>query len=301
MRDPRIDLKAPWLAALLAFLIPGAGHLYQGRYFKAAVFSCCIIGMFVTGMQMADWRAMYLHHPPGGGPAAGNRNRLQFLAQFGVGLPALYAIVQNQRYYNKDNVDQRTIDAPMSVPFTGAIHSSANDAHNGEVAGTIDLAPAEGEFGSEEISGRFHGALADGTPVELDLIGRIELDKPVYADWNREIDGVLFQATETGKRRVGTLDGSIPRQFWNWFVAPVETAQDRKLHAQLGKFHELAMVFTWVAGLLNLLAIWDAYDGPAYAYGDETETDDTDEKQKSDAPDKSESEEARRATAKATA
>jgi hypothetical protein len=40
----------------------------------------------------------------------------------------------------------------------------------------------------------------------------------------------------------------------------------------------MALVFTWVAGLLNLLAIWDAADGPAYAYGDEKPDD---EKKKS--------------------
>jgi hypothetical protein len=32
---------------------------------------------------------------------------------------------------------------------------------------------------------------------------------------------------------------------------------------------ELALVFTWIAGLLNILAVWDALEGPAYGYGDE--------------------------------
>lgn len=38
-----------------------------------------------------------------------------------------------------------------------------------------------------------------------------------------------------------------------------------------GKRYEIALLFTWVAGLLNLLAIWDAYEGPAYGYGDEVD------------------------------
>ena len=35
-------------------------------------------------------------------------------------------------------------------------------------------------------------------------------------------------------------------------------------------------MFTWIAGLLNLMAIWDAYDGPAYGYGDEEPEDEED-------------------------
>ena len=35
MSDPRINLKNRHWAAVLAFLIPGAGHAYQGRYFFA--------------------------------------------------------------------------------------------------------------------------------------------------------------------------------------------------------------------------------------------------------------------------
>ncbi|REJ97729.1 MAG: hypothetical protein DWQ34_01400 [Planctomycetota bacterium] len=301
MRDPRIDLKTPWLAALLAFLVPGAGHLYQGRYFKAAVYSVCIIGMFITGMRMSDWRAMYLHHPPPGERLRGNRNRLQFLAQFGVGAPALYALLQNKRYYGEDNVDRTTIDAPMTADFEGELNSSADDLQNAYVTGTIQLEPAENEFGSETINGRLVGTREDGTPIELELISRIELDKPVRADARRDIDGTIYKMTEEGPRAVGALEGTIPRSFLNWFVAPVETKQDREMHARLGKFHELAMVFTWVAGLLNLLVIWDAYDGPAYAYGDETDTGDTDSGKKSEESEKPAGEDTKRTPAEATA
>jgi hypothetical protein len=36
------------------------------------------------------------------------------------------------------------------------------------------------------------------------------------------------------------------------------------LHARLGKLVEVGSVYTMVAGLLNVLAIYDAYEGPAY-------------------------------------
>ena len=43
------------------------------------------------------------------------------------------------------------------------------------------------------------------------------------------------------------------------------------MNRRLGRSYEIALLFTWVAGLLNLLAIWDAYEGPAYGYGDEVD------------------------------
>ena len=43
------------------------------------------------------------------------------------------------------------------------------------------------------------------------------------------------------------------------------------LHARLGKLVEVGTVYTMVAGLLNVLAIYDAYDGPAYADDESSE------------------------------
>ena len=50
---PTVDLKNRWLAAGLALLLPGLGHLYQGRIFKAAIYSVCILGLFFTGQALA--------------------------------------------------------------------------------------------------------------------------------------------------------------------------------------------------------------------------------------------------------
>jgi hypothetical protein len=41
------------------------------------------------------------------------------------------------------------------------------------------------------------------------------------------------------------------------------------LHRPLGKLVEIGTIYTTVAGLLNILAIYDAYEGPAYADGEE--------------------------------
>ena len=49
-----------------------------------------------------------------------------------------------------------------------------------------------------------------------------------------------------------------------------------RLHYELGKTYDLAMVYTWIAALLNVLVLWDAFEGPAYGYGDETPEGDSD-------------------------
>ena len=86
MTDPRIPLKNPIIAGVLAFLLPGAGHLYQGRMFKAVVYFVCILGLFFSGMAMADWKAV--QPPPEG---RGNKIAyLKYAAQLGVGVPSLY-------------------------------------------------------------------------------------------------------------------------------------------------------------------------------------------------------------------
>lgn len=83
-----IDLKEPWLAALLAWLIPGLGHLYQGRTGKGVLFFVCVFGTFVFGMVLGRGHVVYASLP-GQEPW-----RWQFYCQLGVGLPAMPALVQ---------------------------------------------------------------------------------------------------------------------------------------------------------------------------------------------------------------
>lgn len=87
--DPmlEIDLRDPHLAALLAWLWPGAGHFYQRRYAKAVLFMVCILGTYFFGLALGEGKVVY---------AAWNRTekRWQFIPQVAVGLPAAPALVQ---------------------------------------------------------------------------------------------------------------------------------------------------------------------------------------------------------------
>lgn len=82
-----IDLRDPWVAAFLAWLIPGAGHLYQGRTAKGILFMVCILGTFFFGVYLGGGKVVYASMRP-------DDRRLPYLCQIGVGLPALPALVQ---------------------------------------------------------------------------------------------------------------------------------------------------------------------------------------------------------------
>ena len=85
-----VDLKDPRLAAFLAWLVPGLGHLYQGRTGKGLLFFVCVVGTFLYGLYIGDGRVVYASVPS-------PLTRWQYFCQVGVGLPALPALVQRDR------------------------------------------------------------------------------------------------------------------------------------------------------------------------------------------------------------
>ena len=59
MSQPTVDLKNRYLAALLAWMVPGLGHWYQGRKFKAVLYGVGILSLFFAGMVLGDWKVVY--------------------------------------------------------------------------------------------------------------------------------------------------------------------------------------------------------------------------------------------------
>jgi hypothetical protein len=160
--DCEINLKNRYLATVLGFLLPGAGHYYQGRRNKAFLFAVCILGLFFLGLLIGQGRVVYASWNP-------DEYRIQFPAQLCVGIPAFPAAVQ------------------------GWIHR--NDAKD-------------------------------------NLMGRV---------FNEDFDK------------------------WSWmnFMAPPSGREELShWHRSASAGFELGSLFTAVAGLLNLLAIFDAYAGP---------------------------------------
>jgi hypothetical protein len=99
-------------AAVLSYLIPGLGQIYQGRVGKGILFFVCLYGLFFTGMAMGDWKVVYLPEVDARardnavswlpGPLkfvaeflpASVLNRPQFAGQFWIGIAAWPAIWQ---------------------------------------------------------------------------------------------------------------------------------------------------------------------------------------------------------------
>jgi hypothetical protein len=82
-----VRLKNPPVAALLAWLWPGAGHIYQGRTGKGVLFMVCILVIYFWGLAMGGGHVVYasLKKPD---------IRYPYPFQLGVGLPAMPAMVQ---------------------------------------------------------------------------------------------------------------------------------------------------------------------------------------------------------------
>jgi hypothetical protein len=159
----QVKLKDPFIAAVLAWLLPGAGHLYQGRTAKGLLFMVCILGTFFFGMWLGDGRVVYASWRP-------NDMRLPYLCQVGVGLPALPALVQAQRVSNDKTP---LFDGRMAPPHLPDSRNSFDE----------------------------------------------------LAEW----------------------------------------------HKKLNRYFELGTVYTMIAGLLNILAVYDALDGPALEEEDSSE------------------------------
>ena len=69
----------------------------------------------------------------------------------------------------------------------------------------------------------------------------------------------------------GTLKHyGIAPLFGGFMAEPAQNVLNG-LHPRFGKLVEIGSMYTAVAGLLNILAIFDAYEGPALANVDEPE------------------------------
>ncbi len=85
-----VDLRNRPLAAFLAWLIPGAGHIYQGRNTKGSLFFVCILSAWILGFALGGGHVVYASWQPGD-------KRWHYLLQAGVGAAALPALVQGDR------------------------------------------------------------------------------------------------------------------------------------------------------------------------------------------------------------
>lgn len=182
-----IDLKQPELAAALAWLVPGLGHLYQGRTRKGAISMGVVTTILLLGIWLGSGRVVYASWRP-------RENRWWFVPQAGIGVVAVPAVIQSM-----------AINGPSREPFW--------------------------------LSGWLAPPLRDGQ-----LVSRRYAERLVQQDSYLE-EGDFF-------------DRPPYRQF--------RADQISMWHHELGRFFELGTLYTVVAGMLNLLLIYDAWAGPMH-------------------------------------
>ena len=251
----------PWISGLLAYAIPGAGHLYQGRVFKGLIYLVCIHMAFFTGMCLGE--GMTVHYKVQPHAHGWRRISLSYVAQFGTGVWALPAVLQARRVESQHNVSK--LSGPLTSSYRGVVKAvgPGSKEFEGPLIGTIRLEPGE-----PDVHGKFTGTL-DGEPFELALSGRPDLEKPIGASSGRGLKIRVARRPDDHPNLDLELIGTIPRPLWNWYEVPPDTDELKEITGRLGKYFELALVFTWIAGLLNVLAIWDCVQGPSLGYGDE--------------------------------
>jgi hypothetical protein len=102
-QSTRVELKNRYLAALLAWMIPGAGHWYQGRRGKAILYAACVLGLFFLGLALGEGKNVFWRWTsPTEDP---EHFRFSYICQIFNGLVALPGLIQaTLAHYGHDPV-----------------------------------------------------------------------------------------------------------------------------------------------------------------------------------------------------
>jgi hypothetical protein len=121
-----VDLRNRPLAAFLAWLIPGAGHFYQGRKTKGALYLVCILSAWILGFALGGGHVVYASWQPGD-------KRWHYFLQAGVGAAALPALIQgnHMRKHTEFGETQKHYEPLwggfMAPPIRPVIESEADE------------------------------------------------------------------------------------------------------------------------------------------------------------------------------
>jgi hypothetical protein len=98
-----------WFAAVLSYMIPGLGQIYQRRFGKGLLFFFSLYALFFYGMWMGEWKNVYLPDTNvknnmfiTSKPFGDFENRPHFVGQMWIGIAAWPAFVQYANYNPED-------------------------------------------------------------------------------------------------------------------------------------------------------------------------------------------------------
>jgi hypothetical protein len=215
------------MAGLLSYLVPGLGQISQGRTGKGLLFFVCIYALFFYGMYL------------GTGSVQAGVAGLEYHVPGNVYLPDTI----------HGNADPRP-PIPVKLP-NFAIDLYNRPQFAGQFWVGVAAWPAIVQYAStDEESAR--RAVRD----RRDEAQRLEDGDPARAGKLRESASQLEQGLQTGSWEGHWLLGQFER-------APTEEALNA-LNTSRGKELELGWVYTVIAGVLNIMVIYDATAGPAF-------------------------------------
>jgi hypothetical protein len=174
----RFDLKNRSLAALLAWLVPGAGHYYQGRRTKAAMFLFTILTTYLAGFVIGGRHVVYASWVPGD-------RRWHFACQLGAGVLAMPALVQGNLM--RKSTDERGWTRPGYEPYWGGLMAPPRRPVEEETAD--DVAAWYARMGAGYEMGTWYTMIAGllnilviydafAGPLSTPISGRKPLDEP---------------------------------------------------------------------------------------------------------------------------
>jgi hypothetical protein len=212
-------------AGFLSYLIPGLGQLSQGRTGKGLLFFVCIYSLFFYGMYLGT----------GTVKAAG----VGYHVSGNVYLPDTV----------RGNPDPRP-PVPVKLP-NFAIDLYNRPQFAGQFWVGVVAWPAIVQYMSEEEEAAHHEARARREEAD-----KVSQDQPDEASRLRKNSEDLEQSLRTGGWSGHHIFGQFER-------APSEAALNA-LNTSRGKELELGWVYTVIAGVLNIMVIYDAMAGPAF-------------------------------------
>lgn len=131
-----IDLRNSTLAAFLAWVWPGAGHIYQRRYFKGGLFMLSILTLYFFGLTIGKGHVVYASWTD-------TDKRWHYFCQVGVGLPALPALIQANRVLREKDKKEPLFDGFMAPP-----EQPVNPESEDELAHWHNMLDADFELGT---------------------------------------------------------------------------------------------------------------------------------------------------------
>jgi hypothetical protein len=125
------EAKDPFISGLLAWFVPGLGHIYQGRVAKGLLFFVCLMGTFIWGMRLGEWKVVYWAWDD-------RKPVVDGFCRLGMGLPSLPAILQSlPQLDGMRNADQ---GLPIIGHFQSAPSRAELDELNARLSRTWSIA-----------------------------------------------------------------------------------------------------------------------------------------------------------------